>query len=320
MKIFVAGHAGMVGSALVRALEAAGHVEIVTRGKAELDLRREGQVAEFFEAQRPDIVYLAAAKVGGIQANLSAPADFLHDNLAIQTNVIHQAWRWGVKKLCFLGTSCIYPRDCPQPMKEEHLLTGPLEPTNEAYALAKIAGLKMAQAYERQHGLACICPMPCNLYGTNDSFDPVNSHVLSALVRRFVDAHDQRQSVVTVWGTGRARREFLHVDDLARAVLLLMDRWPSSELINVGSGSDVSIQELAELVADLVGYRGEIGWDTSKPDGTPRKCLDVSKISALGFRPEISLAEGIRRLISEYRARRDVARPAGAIPSGEPVP
>jgi len=220
-------------------------------------------------------------------------------------NVVHAARIAKVKKLLFLSSSCVYPRECPQPMKEESLLTGPLEPTNEPYAVAKIAGLKLAQAYRRQFALRCICPMPCNLYGTNDSFDPVRAHVLSALVRKFVDAHDQRQPSVTIWGTGTARREFLHVEDLARAVLLLMERWDSAELINVGSGTDVSIRELAGIIADEVGYRGRVDWDLSKPDGMPRKCLDVSKIAALGFRPQITLEEGIRRTIAEYRARRE---------------
>lgn len=294
----------MVGSALVRALTARGTTALMTRDKSQLDLRRPDEVDAFFASQRPEHVYLAAARVGGIQANLNAPADFLYDNVMIAANVIHAASRHGVAKLCFLGTSCIYPRLCPQPMKEEHLLSGPLEPTNEPYALAKIAGLRMARAYQRQYGLNCICPMPCNLYGTNDSFDPVNSHVLSALVRKFVDAHDRNEPAVTVWGTGSARREFLHVDDLARAVLLLMDQWNDPDPVNVGTGTDVSIRELAEMIATLVGYRGDMRWDTTKPDGMPRKCLDISRITALGFEPCITLQAGIRQMIDEYRRRR----------------
>jgi GDP-L-fucose synthase len=253
---------------------------------------------------RPDVVLLAAAKVGGIQANRLYPADFIFDNLAIQTNVIDESRRVGVRELVFLGSSCVYPRECPQPMKEEYLLTGPLEPTNEAYALAKIAGLRMAQYYQKQHGMRAICPMPSNLYGTNDNFHPEHSHVLSALVRKFCDAVDTQASSVTVWGTGRARREFLHVDDLAEAVLLLIDRWDSPEIINVGPGDDVSIRELAELVASKAGFSGEIVWDTSMPDGMPRKLLDISKISALGFKPKISLDRGIEQTIAEYRLKR----------------
>ncbi len=246
--------------------------------------------------------FLAAAKVGGIQANRQFPADFIYDNLMIQTNVIHQAHLSGVEKLLFLGSSCVYPRDCPQPMKEEYLLTGPLEPTNEAYALAKVAGLRMAQYYHEQHGMNCICPMPCNLYGPNDSFDPLHSHVLGALVRKFVDATDDGGGEVSLWGTGSARREFLHVDDLARAVLFLMEVWDSPEILNVGAGKDISIKELAALIAHKVGHSGNITWDSSKPDGMPRKCLDVSRIEALGFEPMIPLETGIENMIADYRA------------------
>lgn len=300
-RVFVAGHRGMVGSALVRALRNHGASEIITAGRAELDLRDGAAVERFFDRERPEVVILAAARVGGIQANRSRPAEFIRDNLAIQTNVIHQAHLSGVRKLVFLGTSCVYPRECPQPMKEEYLLTGPLEPTNEAYAIAKIAGLKMAQYYNRQYGLDVICPMPSNVYGTNDNFDPEHAHVLSSLVRKFSDAADQSRDEVVVWGSGSARREFLHVDDLAGAVLLLMERWNSSAIINVGAGSDISIRELAHLIAVKTGYRGRIGWDRSMPDGMPQKLLDVSKISALGFVPEISLEEGVERTIREYR-------------------
>jgi GDP-L-fucose synthase len=302
-KIFVAGHRGMVGSAIVRALHARGVADTVVAPRSELDLSDERAVSDFLQRERPDMVVLAAAKVGGILANRQFPADFLRENLAIQTNVIHHAHRAGVRSLVFLGSSCIYPRECPQPMKEEHVLTGPLEPTNEAYAVAKLAGLRMAQAYHRQYGLDVICPMPCSLYGTNDSFDLANAHVLSSLVRRFSDAVAEGQPEVTVWGTGRARREFLHVDDLADAVLLLMERWTSPDIINVGAGDDVTIRELATLIAEITGFAGRITWDRSMPDGMPRKCLDVSRLTALGFRPCVSLRDGIARTVHEYRER-----------------
>jgi len=302
-KIFVAGHRGMVGSAIVRALRGRDFANIVVAPRAEVDLLDERAVSTFLQREKPDVVILAAARVGGIQANRQFPADFLRENLAIQTNVIHHAQLSGVRTLVFLGSSCIYPRDCPQPMKEEYLLTGPLEPTNEAYALAKIAGVRMAQAYHRQFGVEVICPMPCNLYGTNDSFDLANAHVLSSLVRRFSDAVAERCSEVTLWGTGSARREFLHVDDLAEAVLLLMERWTSPDIINVGSGEDVTIRELAETIAQATGFAGEIFWNPSMPDGMPRKCLDVSRLAALGFRPRVSLHEGIARTVREYRER-----------------
>lgn len=302
-KIFVAGHRGMVGSAMTRALQAAGYQQLITASRDSLDLRDRPTVAEFFQRQRPDVVILSAARVGGINANRLHPAGFLHDNLAIQTNVIEESRLAGVKLLVFLGSSCIYPREAPQPMKEEYLLTGPLEPTNEAYALAKIAGLRMAYYYQQQYGMRVVCPMPCNLYGTNDSFDPQNSHVLSALVKKFCDAADSGETSVTVWGSGTARREFLHVDDAARGILLLIDRWHSPELINLGSGTDISIRELASLIASKAGFTGEVQWDTSMPDGMPRKLLDVSKIAALGFTPAISLEEGIERTIAEYRQR-----------------
>lgn len=307
-RIFLAGHKGMVGSALMRALRADGFNDILTAAKGDLDLRDSRSVDSFFERERPRYVLLAAAKVGGIEANRQSPADFIYDNLMIQTNVIHQSHRHEVEKLLFMGTSCIYPRECPQPMREEYLLTGTLEPTNEAYAVAKIAGLKMARYYYEQHGLRSVCPMPCNLYGPGDSFDPTNSHVLSALVKRFVDAADEGKPEVICWGSGIARREFLHVDDLARASLFLMQTRDSPDIINVGSGEDIAIKTLAEMIADKVGYRGKIVWDTNMPDGMPRKCLDVSKMQALGFRPSVTLEDGIDGVISEYssiKARSD---------------
>jgi len=300
--IYVAGHDGMVGSAVVRALEADGYERVIGRPIAQLDLRDVAGVRDFFEAERPDHVIFAAARVGGIQANMNHPAEFLHDNLMMQSNVIHQAFLHEVRKLCFLGSSCIYPRDCPQPMREEHLLTGPLEPTNEGYAIAKIAGLKMVEYYRRQYGFNGVSLMPCNLYGTNDHFDFENAHVLSALVRRFVDAVDDGADAVTVWGTGAARREFMHVDDAARAMLFVMERYDAGEMLNVGWGEDVSIKELAETIAGLAGFAGRLTWDRTKPDGMPRKCMDVTRMRALGFAPRITLREGIERTIGEYRA------------------
>lgn len=294
-KIYVAGHRGLVGSAILRKLRAEGYTNLVTRTRQELDLRDQAAVNRFFEEERPEYVFLAAAKVGGILANSTYPADFIRDNLLIQTHVIDAAYRYGVKKLLFLGSSCIYPKHAPQPMKEEHLLTGPLEPTNEAYAVAKIAGIKMCQAYRRQYGFNAISLMPTNLYGPGDNFDLQTSHVLPALIRKFHEAKVSGEREVVVWGTGTPRREFLHVDDLADAALFLMERYDSEEIINVGVGEDLSIRELAELVAEVVGYRGEITFDTSKPDGMPRKLLDVSRLFALGWRPKIPLRDGIRQ-------------------------
>lgn len=299
--IYVAGHRGLAGSALVRALRARGARKIVAATHAELDLRDMPAVRAFFERERPAYVYLAAARVGGIEANRTQPYEFLRDNLRIQDTVLTCAWEYGVRKTLFLGSSCIYPRECPQPMKEEYLLTGPLEPTNEGYALAKIAGLRMAQYLQRQYGVACVCAMPCNLYGPGDTFDLQRAHVISALVKRFVDATAAGAGEVVLWGSGAARREFLHVDDMAEACLLLMERYTSAEVINVGSGTDVSIQELAELIQRLTGYRGRVVWDRSRPDGMPRKCLDISRIRALGFEPRIALEEGVARLIEEYK-------------------
>ncbi len=311
-RIFVAGHSGMVGSAIRRRLLAEGYGNIVTRTRKELDLRDTPAVRSFFLGEKPEYVVLAAARVGGILANIASPGEYLYDNLMIQNNVIHQSYLTGVKRICFLGSSCIYPRECPQPMREEHLMTGKLEPTNEGYAMAKIAGIKMIEGYRRQYGLNGICPIPCNLYGTNDSFDPATAHVLSSLVRKFTDAADEGRDEVTIWGTGAARREFLHVDDAAEAVLFLMDREDAPEVINVGSGTDVSIRELAGMIARAAGFRGKLAWDPSKPDGMPRKCLDVSKASALGFRPRIGLDEGIERTVREYRERKKRPRgPAG---------
>lgn len=299
--IYVAGHRGMVGSAILRALEEKKFENLVTASRAEIDLRNTSEVQNFIAKNKPDYVFLAAAKVGGIQANRTFPADFLYDNLMIQNNVIHSCHLNDVHKVLFLGSSCIYPRECPQPMKEEYLLTGPLEPTNEGYALAKIAGLKMAEYYHRQYGLNCVCPMPCNLYGTNDSFDPKNSHVISALVKKFVDARDQGESEVEIWGSGSARREFMHVDDAARACLFLMEKWDSPEIVNVGPGTDISIKDLAGMIAGMVDFTGELKWNTAMPDGMMRKCLDVSKMKALGFKPEITLEIGLRQVINEYQ-------------------
>lgn len=301
-KIFVTGHHGMVGSAVVRRLRAAGCDRVLTVEKSATDLRDQQAVNAFFKAERPDVVILAAARVGGIQANIASPGSFLYENLVIQTNTIHAAHKTGVERLVFLGSSCIYPAACPQPMREEALLTGPLEPTNEGYALAKIAGMKMVQYYHTQYGLPGFSLMPCNIYGTNDHFDLQRSHVLSALVRRFVDAADEGRDEVGLWGTGIARREFMHVDDLADAILFLMDRMPADGgFINVGTGTDVTIRELAELVAAAAGFTGRLAWDASKPDGMLRKLLDVSKMTEFGFSPKISLNEGIRRTIAEYR-------------------
>src|SRR5262249_15758359 len=291
--IFVAGHRGMVGSALVRRLEAKGFSNLLMRDRSQLDLRDRCAVAEFFAEARPDIVILAAAKVGGIKANTDFPVEFLLENLRIQNNVIRSAHQTGVRKLLFLGSSCIYPKLAPQPIPESSLLTGPLEPTNEAYAVAKIAGIKLCQAYAREYGANFISVMPTNLYGPNDNFDLETSHVLAALLRKAHEAKKRNEKELVVWGTGKPRREFLHVDDLAAACLLLLDKYDSAEIINVGCGEDISIRELAEVICDIVGFEGELLWDTSKPDGTPRKLLDVTKIRALGWQPTIPLRKGI---------------------------
>jgi GDP-L-fucose synthase len=292
-KIYVAGHRGLVGSGFVRRLTAAGYGRLLLRSHRELDLTEQRAVNDFFAGERPDYVFLAAARVGGIHANETYPADFIRDNLQIQTNVIDAAWRFGVKKLLFLGSSCIYPRLAPQPISEECLLSGPLEPSNEWYAIAKIAGIKLCQAYRRQYGFRAIALMPTNLYGPGDNFHPENSHVLPALIRRFHEAKVQACDQVVVWGSGAPRREFLHVDDLADAALFLMSHYDAEAIVNVGVGEDISIAELVELIREQVGYRGRIVFDTGKPDGTPRKLLDVRRLSALGWRARIGLREGI---------------------------
>lgn len=299
-KIYLAGHRGLVGSALHRALQAKGYTNVITRTHAELDLTNQKVVQHFFAQERPEYVFLAAAKVGGILANSTSPADFIHDNLLIQTNVIDAAYRHGVKKLLFLGSSCIYPRLAPQPLREEYLLTSPLEPTNEWYAVAKIAGIKMCQAYRRQYGFNTISLMPTNLYGPGDSFDLNTSHVLPALIRKFHECKIAGVSPVVVWGSGTPRREFLHVDDLADASLFLMQHYDAEDIINVGVGKDISIRELAELIAAVVDYKGAIAFDTLKPDGTPRKLLDVTRQQELGWRPTIELREGIAQTYHWY--------------------
>jgi GDP-L-fucose synthase len=306
--IFVAGHQGLVGSAIVRQLHAAGFNNLLLRSRAELDLMRQRDVDDFFATARPRYVFLAAAKVGGILANRDHPAEFLRDNLAIQTNVIDASHRHGVAKLLFLGSSCIYPKHAPQPMPEDCLLTGPLEPTNEWYAIAKIAGLKMCQAYRRQYGFNAISVMPTNLYGPGDNFSLQGSHVLPALIRKMHDAMQAGATEVEIWGTGTPRREFLHVDDLADACLFLMRQYEDERLINVGWGIDVSIAELAALVARIVGFRGTLRFDPSKPDGTPRKLLDVSRLSALGWSARIALEEGVKHTYEWYRGSLDTLR------------
>ncbi len=302
-RIFVAGHRGLVGSAVVRELRRQGYDNLLLRTSAEVDLRQQAAVDALFAAERPAVVILAAAKVGGILANDSYPADFLRDNLQIQTHVIDAAWRHGARKFCFLGSSCIYPRLAPQPIQEDSLLTGPLESTNEWYAIAKIAGLKMCQAYRRQYGFDAISLMPTNLYGPGDNFDPQHSHVLPALIRRFHEAKLRQDAEVVVWGTGTPRREFLYVDDLARAVVQLTREYSDPAPVNVGWGRDITIRELAELIADVVGYRGRIVFDASRPDGTPRKLLDTSRITALGWAPVTGLRDGIAATYAWYRER-----------------
>ncbi len=332
-RIYVAGHRGLVGSAIVRKLQSEGYNNLALRTHRELDLVNQAEVSQFFETQRPEYVFLAAAKVGGILANNTYPAEFIYQNLLIESNVIHSAYSAGVKKLLFLGSSCIYPRESPQPMTEEYLLTGKLEPTNEPYAIAKIAGIRMCQSYNRQYGTNFVSVMPTNVYGPGDNFDLETSHALPALIRKFHDAkksddlrvtvrqvlrhaqdgesnrttHGPEQSrrasdqkTVTIWGTGTPRREFLHVDDLADACVFLMQNYDESEIINIGVGKDISIRELAELIKEIVGFRGEIRYDISKPDGTPRKLLDVSRIESLGWRSRISLREGIEKTYQWY--------------------
>ena len=305
-RIFVAGHRGLAGSAIVRRLEKDGYPNLILATRGELDLRDQAAVSRFFARQLPEFVFLAAAKVGGILANSTRPAEFLYENLAIQTNVIHAAWQNGAQKLVFLGSSCIYPQLAPQPIKEEYLLTGPLEPTNEAYAIAKIAGLKLAAAYRKQYGFRAVSLMPTNLYGPGDNFDLETSHVLPALIRRFHEAKISKSPSVTLWGTGTPRREFLHVDDLAAAACFVMENYeggePLGNLLNVGVGEDLSIAELADMVARIVGYTGQIRFDPSRPDGTPRKLLDISRIHSLGWRARISLGDGIASTYDWYCA------------------
>ncbi len=299
-KIYVAGHRGMVGSAICRELERQGYTNIITRTHAQLDLCRQDAVDAFFAEERPEYVFLAAAKVGGIQANSEAPADFMYQNMMLEMNVIYSAWRTGCRKLEFLGSSCIYPRMAPQPMKEDCLLTSPLEETNEAYALAKIAGLKYCAYLNKQYGTDYISVMPTNLYGPNDNYHPEHSHVLPALIRRFHEAKEAEAPSVTCWGDGSPLREFLYVDDLANLCVYLMNHYSGDETVNAGTGKEISIRELAELIARIVDYRGEILWDTSKPNGTPRRLLDVSKAAALGWRYKKELEDGIRLAYQDF--------------------
>ena len=307
-RIFVAGHRGLVGSSICRELEKSGHTSVIKRTRAELDLMNPAAVESFYAETRPEYVFAAAAKVGGILANDQQPASFLYENLQIQNNLIHGAWRAGVTKLLFLGSSCIYPRLAPQPLKEESLLTGPLEPTNEWYAVAKIAGIKMCQAYRRQHGCDFISAMPTNMYGPNDNYDLQNSHVLPALIRKFHEAKVSASPSVSCWGTGSPLREFLYADDLASACVFLMNHYNEEQFINVGYGSDVTIRQLAELVAATVGFRGEIHWDTTKPDGTPRKLMDSSRLFALGWKPKVDLAQGIHLTYADFLQRATTTR------------
>ena len=299
-RIYVAGHGGLVGAAMVRCLKKAGYDNLILRTHEEMDLTRQGSVEAFFEKERPDYVVMAAAKVGGILANATFPADFIYQNLVMETHIIHAAHIYGVKKLLFLGSSCIYPKHCPQPMKEEHLLSGYLESSNEPYAVAKIAGIKMCQAYNRQYGTRFISLMPTNLYGPDDNFDLETSHVLPALIRQFHEAKISGDASVEIWGTGKPRREFLHVDDLADACLFLMNHYEETEIVNVGVGKDLSIRDLAEMISGVVRFDGQLRFDVSKPDGTPLKLLDVSRLAALGWQAKIPLKEGIRRTYQHY--------------------
>jgi len=308
--IFVAGHRGLVGAAILRSLESGGFENVMTRSREQLDLVNQSSVDAFFASERPDYVILAAAKVGGILANDRYPADFMRINLQIQTNVIDAAWRNGAQKLCFLGSSCIYPKHAEQPLTEDALLTGPLEPTNQWYAIAKIAGIRMCQAYHKQHGFNAISVMPTNLYGPGDNFDLQSSHVLPALLRKFDEAKRDGDASVTVWGSGSPRREFLYVDDMADAVCFLMENYDSPDIVNVGTGEDIAIAELAELVRNVVGYAGEIAFDRSKPDGTPRKLMDVSKLQALGWQASTGLEDGIRSTWRWFLENRGDARRA----------
>lgn len=304
-RIYVAGHNGLVGSAIVRALRDRGYSNLVLKARSELDLRSQAAVADFFATAQPEYVFLAAAKVGGIQANNTYRAEFLYDNLMMEANIIHSAYQHGVTKLLFLGSSCIYPKLCPQPMREDYLLTGPLEPTNEPYAIAKIAGLKLCENYCRQYGVNFIAAMPTNLYGINDNFDLANSHVLPALIRKFHDAKQANAPTATVWGSGTPRREFLYVDDLADALIFLMQHYHQPEFVNVGTGEEVSIRELAKIIQAVVGFRGELVFDPTKPDGTPRKLQDVSRLKALGWQAKTSLKEGIEQTYAWFQTNED---------------
>jgi GDP-L-fucose synthase len=302
-RIFVAGHRGMVGSAICRALEAAGYQHILVRNSAELDLRNQAAVEAFYAQERPDYVFVAAAKVGGILANNTYRAEFLYDNLSIQNNLIHFAWKYEVKKLLFLGSSCIYPKMAPQPLKEDYLLSGPLEPTNEPYAIAKIAGIKMCEAYRDQYGCNFISAMPTNLYGPNDNYHPENSHVLPALIRKFHEAKMQGRKEVEIWGDGSPLREFLYADDLAAACLFLMNNYNDKQFMNVGCGEDISIGDLAVLVKKVIGFEGNLHFDTSKPNGTPRKLMDVGRLFATGWRPTVGLEDGIALAYQDFLNR-----------------
>ena len=302
-RIYVAGHRGMVGSALVRRLQQAGYGNIVVRTRAELDLLNQSATAAFLQREKPDFIFMAAAKVGGIHANNTLRADFIYENLMVEANLIHGAWQAGVKQLCFLGSSCIYPRDCPQPIREDYLLTGPLEPTNEPYAIAKIAGIKLCESYNRQHGTLYFSAMPTNLYGPNDNYDLANSHVLPALIRKAHEARQRGDKELVVWGSGKPRREFLYVDDLADACVFLMEQGVGDGIYNIGAGEDVTIRELAETVMSVVGFTGRIAFDASKPDGTPRKLLDVGRLRDIGWQARIPLREGIAQAYRDYLAR-----------------
>jgi GDP-L-fucose synthase len=303
-KIYIAGHRGMVGGAIKRRLELLGYKNIVTRSSGELDLRSQGEVGNFFALEQPDYVFLAAAKVGGIHANNTYRAEFLYENLMIEANIIHASWKHGVKKLMFLGSSCIYPKMAPQPLQENSLLTGPLEPTNEPYAIAKIAGIKLCEAYRDQYGCNFISVMPTNLYGIGDNYHPENSHVLPALIRRFHEAKETGKSSVTVWGTGTPRREFMFADDLAEACVYLMLHYDEKELVNIGTGEDLSIRELAETVKEVVCYEGKLVFDPSKPDGTPRKLMDVSKLHSLGWKHSVDLKDGLVQAYADFLRKR----------------
>jgi GDP-L-fucose synthase len=310
-KIFVAGHRGMVGSALVRNLLAKGYPNIVCRTRSELDLLNQPAVHDFLMREKPDYIYLAAARVGGIYANNTYRADFIYENLMVEANLIHGAYLAGVKKLCFLGSSCIYPRDCPQPIKEEYLLTGPLEPTNEPYAVAKIAGIKLCESYNRQYGTEYVSVMPTNLYGPNDNYDLNNCHVLPALIRKAHEAKQRGDTTYVVWGSGKPMREFLYVDDMADACVFLMEQGIGNDMYNVGTGQDVTIRQLAEAVMSVVGFKGEIVFDASKPDGTPRKLLNVDRMAGLGWRATTNLLDGIEKAYADFLSRAEVAGDRG---------